>query len=598
MRILLTLLLLAFTLTTSAQQSIITITEKSGKKITDIPRSGEQVVDINSELTLTIDKEALKAKIVDNIPELQGSFDLQTQIDQFEAALNFQDQVLTAMEGNLEDAETMDELYAGLTGFYNYLGRQGTNSPIYKETASLLNRYFSNDVNTFVAGQKVSKEYYVFTHLNEELSSLKTELAKQPNTSYFVSMTAYLQTEFGKAGRVHIENFDNYALQEFYEVPRWVTTLSPDQLQSLKEIQAQAQANNERRADLFEELKTKFLAALPDLKCAQEAKANITAFLTDGTVSSRLSTAVKDKAQELIVQYEQIVGLIETVKTTVSGLSVDTVFEIYGLIDQVKKQAESIKNVFTDFDALIQVIAGIQAEVDALSDEVKDCVKKLSNFGAAFDQLVGILKGHQDRYQDNLELGKEVKRFTVDNMPAEGFLPLKRSGKREDGDRLELNLLLGIPKEGKDPTSTNPDDYDLIKLEPWLLQMQTLGFYSRTYVGLIMADPYNADSLSGVEALQERRFLYAPSAGLLLKVGLRNSRFYNDFLSPGIGISISTPDFDTNGDPEFGTGLVLTAFKNILSIGINYNVTLDVPYWSFGVNLPFNLPGIPINRPQ
>ena len=201
-------------------------------------------------------------------------------------------------------------------------------------------------------------------------------------------------------------------------------------------------------------------------------------------------------------------------------------------------------------------------------------------------------------YQDNLALGKEVKRFTLDNLPDEGYLRLTRSGKREDGDILELNLLLGIPKEGKDPTSTNPDDYEIRKLEPWNLQMQTLGLFSRTYVGLIMADPYNADSLSGVEAVQERRFLYAPSAGLLLKVGSRNSRFYNDLLSPGLGVSISTPDFDTNGDPEFGTGLVLTAFNNILSIGINYNITLDVPYWSFGVNLPFSLPGIPINRPQ
>ena len=115
---------------------------------------------------------------------------------------------------------------------------------------------------------------------------------------------------------------------------------------------------------------------------------------------------------------------------------------------------------------------------------------------------------------------------------------------------------------------------------------------------MIMADPYNADSLAEVEALQERRFLYAPSAGLLFKLGLRSSRFYNEFLSPGLGVSISTPDFDTNGEPEFGTGLVLTAFKNLLSIGINYNVTLDVPYWSFGVNLPISLPGVPINRPQ
>ncbi|WP_420379613.1 hypothetical protein [Gilvibacter sp.] len=598
MKTAITLLLLLVSYGMTAQQAIVNITEKKGKKTTEITYDGSQIVDINADLKLRIDKSALRERIGEIIPSVRQNTALQAQISQFEAALRTQEQVLNALDSNLENVENMESLYEGLTSFYNTLVAGGPETRVYQETLSLYANWQQNHKTAFDNGAGVSKEYYIFTNLNKDLDSLKSRLAVLPNTVYFVSMVAYLQTDLGSAGRVHIDNFDTYSEQDFYEVPRWVTTLSDDQLDRLKAIKAQAEANNARRASLFEELKSKFLAALPELKCVSEVKDSITDFLTDGSIAASISPAVRAKAKELIAQYEAMVTLVETVKNAVTNLDIDSVFQITSLIQQVKNRLASLKEVFTDFDALAQAIRAVAAKAEALGKDVKACVATMTQFYAAFDHLAGILKGHQNRYQDNLALGKEVKRFTLDNLPDEGYLRLTRSGKREDGDILELNLLLGIPKEGKDPTSTNPDDYEIRKLEPWSLQMQTLGLFSRTYVGLIMADPYNADSLSGVEALQERRFLYAPSAGLLLKVGSRNSRFYNDLLSPGLGVSISTPDFDTNGDPEFGTGLVLTAFNNILSIGINYNITLDVPYWSFGVNLPFSLPGIPINRPQ
>ena len=181
-------------------------------------------------------------------------------------------------------------------------------------------------------------------------------------------------------------------------------------------------------------------------------------------------------------------------------------------------------------------------------------------------------------------------------MPSEGHIKLKRSGPRKTGDDLEIVLVLRLPSDKTNKETGSriiPERNEVI--ESHLLNMQLIGLRSETAVGIIMADSFNEKGFTPVE---DRRFLYAPSVSLLLKVGSRNSTLYNDFIDFGFGLAVSTPDFNTDGTPEFGTGLVFTAFKDILSVGVNYNVTLDTPYWSFGINLPFNLPGIPINKPN
>ena len=95
----------------------------------------------------------------------------------------------------------------------------------------------------------------------------------------------------------------------------------------------------------------------------------------------------------------------------------------------------------------------------------------------------------------------------------------------------------------------------------------------------------------------ENKFQFTPSGSLLFKFGSRKSRTWN-YLEPGIGFNISTPDFDLDGTPEIGLGGVLTVLKDVLSIGVSYNTKTDNPYWFFGLSLPFSIPGVPINSVQ
>lgn len=130
MKTAITLLLLLVSYGMTAQKAIVNITEKKGKKTTEITYDGSQIVDINADLKLRIDKSALRERIGEIIPSVRQNTALQAQISQFEAALRTQEQVLNALDSNLENVENMESLYEGLTSFYNTLVGWARNSRI------------------------------------------------------------------------------------------------------------------------------------------------------------------------------------------------------------------------------------------------------------------------------------------------------------------------------------------------------------------------------------------------------------------------------------------------------------------------------------
>ncbi|MEL6942081.1 MAG: hypothetical protein AAFO82_05380, partial [Bacteroidota bacterium] len=109
---------------------------------------------------------------------------------------------------------------------------------------------------------------------------------------------------------------------------------------------------------------------------------------------------------------------------------------------------------------------------------------------------------------------------------------------------------------------------------------------------LVLADPLNQTSIASPIKL-ENQFQFAPNYGIFMKWGSRKSKFYNDFLSFGVGLGFSSPDFNLDGTPEFGAGIMLTGFRDILSFGWSWNFGVDAPYTSIGFNIPFTVGGLP-----
>ena len=66
----------------------------------------------------------------------------------------------------------------------------------------------------------------------------------------------------------------------------------------------------------------------------------------------------------------------------------------------------------------------------------------------------------------------------------------------------------------------------------------------------------------------------------------QRSSAYHTLVDIGIGLNVCAPDFDRDGIPELGVGLVLSLFRDYVQGGIGYNVFLDKRYGFFGLRLP------------
>lgn len=108
---------------------------------------------------------------------------------------------------------------------------------------------------------------------------------------------------------------------------------------------------------------------------------------------------------------------------------------------------------------------------------------------------------------------------------------------------------------------------------------------------LVLANPYNRESNSAITL--SNQFQFAPTYGVMMKWGSRKSKFYNEVVSLGVGLSFSSPDFNLDGTPEFGTGIMMTAFRDIMSVGWGWNFGVDAPYGFVGFNIPFTIGGLP-----
>ncbi len=574
---------------------ILTIIEKNGRKIDTVKTNSAQIIDINGNLEIAISKTNLINRIRSNHPDFGDQLDLQKRIDALEKALTNQETLLRRLQQQTLNATDKKAFYEELDAFYKSLSETG-NEDIRAQANALFDEWrqkFGPRSSNPNSGLK--KEVYILSNLNKDLNLVKGNLANANGKSYTVSMIAHVLGDKGKKNRVHIENFDTISESELITIPRWVTSLTPEQATKLQELQKRAEDYNKEAPKYFESFKAALLTKLPDLSCIGDLKTGIQNFINNANAGSTMKAALQDDAQSLVAEIDGLTSIVGLVTQNISNWTINTPFEIIAQAKTLAKSVDSIKINFSQFKTTAGTFANIKTQIDPVIGTFAACYQTVSDEISGLANAISILKNQRDRFNDNDAIGAEVVKFTLSDLPGTGYIKLKRSGARDNGDELEVVLVLRLPQKENAIDNAGPLAEKNETLESRPLVMQLIGLHSETAVGIIMGDSFNE---KGFTPRTDKRFLYAPSAALLLKVGSRKSKLYNDFIDFGFGLAISTPDFNTDGTPEFGAGLMFTAFKNILSVGLNYNVTLDTPFWSFGINLPFNLPGIPINAPK
>ncbi len=112
------------------------------------------------------------------------------------------------------------------------------------------------------------------------------------------------------------------------------------------------------------------------------------------------------------------------------------------------------------------------------------------------------------------EIGGKALEFSLDNFPEIGYIDLKTTGKRMNGDELEIKIKL---KTEEDKAKNLPGE----TLEMRTFTLQQIKVYSITKVTLILAIP---PASSNVELLEKNNVQFSPSGSLLFKFGSRKSK--------------------------------------------------------------------------
>lgn len=562
-----------------AQSPVLHISElpRTQRDTMELPPGGLPIVDINSQLAIRPDPAAIQAAGRARFPQFFQDERLEGKAAQIQQALANQDRILSLTKQMLEGLDVKKDLLKELE---IYLQNLASDSVLSEDFNRYTGEYFQQ-FRTAPREQRPDRFLYSIERFNEQLEKISSTLnVVRQNSQLQFSVAAWRRDASGGT-RIHVENFDRFENGAFFSVPRWVTTLSENDREQLDNFRQLAQGLNEDANQVLQAYKEQVLQAFPSIQCVQ-------------TIRSELDSAIQSAATDLRTVLEQFEsGATEQIIPVFTSLRGE-------LRNWTPTQTPDWKGRL--LDALSRADALSSSLQAAVGDSLLRGNQHLANVNRCLQQtltdmqrLQGLVQKFPYTYLHKLQLNsedlaEEILAFGLNDIPPVGLIDLEYTGQRQVGDEILIKAVFRLPNDSTENKNTGHP------IEARRIKMVLIGAHSTTKVGLIMANPYTLEAVPG--QAEPPKFRFAPSAALLLKFGSRRSHFYNNFLDPGIGLNSAAPDFDLDGTPEFSAGIMATIFRDILSVGWNWNFGLDRPNYFIGIHLPFNLPGVPVNTIQ
>lgn len=86
-----------------------------------------------------------------------------------------------------------------------------------------------------------------------------------------------------------------------------------------------------------------------------------------------------------------------------------------------------------------------------------------------------------------------------------------------------------------------------------------------------------------------------PAYSVVFKFASR-SLFYRNFIDAGVGLNFATFDFNRDGNPEIAAGAAFSCFRDYLQGGVGFNFSRNSPYLHAALRIPFPSMGIGFNK--
>ena len=547
----------------------VLLLQEQGQKKQYLPQPGKKgIIDINATVTVQPNTQAIFAEARKLYPQLFQSSDLNEREARINKALRNHKVILDLMQQKVNGLDVQKKLVQQANQFLKDIL---SDPQLVAEYEVINEAYYAQYRN---APNPPDPYLYAFDEFNKQLQVVKTDIQRVLQKSKVkFSVVAYIRDKNG-GRRVHVENFDRMEQGEFAPVERWVTSVSPEDMQKLQSYRDLAKGLNENADSVLQAYKQKVLDAYPSLTCIPKLREEIQA--SKQTLGPDMKTVVNNIFDE--TESSKLISYSTNLRKEIQATPASDVKKFIQVLDSlVALYNGAAMKVERSVGDTLQSNVHLQNVVSCLRQSAADA-RKLSLF---LHQIPA--EYLKKAYLASDEISDLVDAFDLDNIPEQGTIQLEYTGSRERNDILDVRAYLRMPKDSSQ-FSNNQIDQQLYRLT-------LTGFHSTTKVGLILANAYNETPPPNTA-----RFRFAPAGSLLLKYGSRRSNFYNNFLDPGLGIITASGDMDLDGRPEFMAGVSATLFRDILSAGWTWNFGTDQPTIFVGVHLPFNLPGVPINQ--
>jgi hypothetical protein len=433
------------------------------------------------------------------------------------------------------------------------------------------------------AGQPVLRLYArILEVARQELQSLRGELdvaLRQEGVSF--QMGAWVATREGSRP-IHLPNFDTYAPQERFDIDRFSIVLTDAQRQQLRQAESLARALDSRQltGDLGFSGRQQLAQLFASTReCLDTLRERLQAFQrTAGALASQA-----EEARTLLEAYAEFMNGLATKYRSPAATTSSAEF-LLGTYDDLNESAQRTSRLVSQLTTLANGLRSRGAALDEsgrnLLAQLDSCIRSFSGeLRMAFTTVATALRPLVELQRVNastLRFGQEVLGLELRDLPENTSLDLADAGRRASGDTVVLKLALrrgdGQPRE----------------LETRQLRMERVLVHLETVVSVIFAQqPRREDNPS--------LFQVAPAYSVLFKGASRTSPFWNNVLTPGIGINLSALDFDRDSTPELGAALTVALFRDFVQAGYGYNVFQNRWYFFFGIGLPLpTLGNIPL----
>lgn len=402
----------------------------------------------------------------------------------------------------------------------------------------------------------------------------------QPDALY-VQMGAWIVTTEGTRA-IKIPGFDDYEQGRRIEIPRNALSIDAKQTAQLQQYKSAFAGHQLNIDQVLNTCKQPYVDMLNEWVDDVENAKNSIANLINNLKRSKLKNILPSTETVLDDRTQSYLSYVTSLKN--KYLQKATGGQLKNLLTDAKTDVKELAIETKNFLSIRDILnSDMRVGDPILTQDLTQVIANISKIeqrvyeAQSYVRNFAALLPGTEVNLDAIEFSDKVYKLSVDKMPEEAEFNLLYSGQRKQGDMVVLKVALGHTADG----DKQPKD-----LETRTMRLLNVPAHLDMVVNYAFARPtrnFNDFLPNG------------PAYSVVFKFPSR-SLFYRNFIDAGVGLNFATFDFNRDGNPEIAAGAAISCFRDYLQGGVGFNFSRNTPYLHAGLRIPFPTMGVGFNK--